>query len=119
MIINVLPLQENNLVMKKRLVFIGLLAVLLWGCTKPRKHVYVTYYGTIDIDTMHGIKDKDSNCFYIVNAEKLDSATANAIGLEGAYFVDFYKPSDSSYFRQMFGSDGGESDRIYYNPYNK
>ena len=41
------------------------------------------------------------------------------MGLEGAYFVDFYKPSDNSYFTQMFGSDGGSSDRIYYNPYDK
>ena len=103
--------------MKKAVLFILLLVLFFWGCSKPRQHIYSTWYGTIDTDTMQSIEDVDGESFYIVNVEEVDSSISHAMNLEGAYFVDFFKPADSSYFRQMFGNDGGESDRIYYNPY--
>lgn len=86
---------------------------------KEKQHIFHTYYGDIDTDTLPSITDDDGLPYYIVKVEKMDEAVSDAIGLEGAYFVDFFKPSDESYFRMVFGSDGGRSEKIYYDPYKE
>ena len=101
--------------MKKLLGIFSVL--LLLGCTK--QHVLHTYFGDIDTVVRQGIHDEDGQLYYIVNVEMIDSAICIAMGLDGAYFADFYKPSEDAYFRMMFGSDGGSSERIYYDPYSK
>ena len=94
-----------------------LLLLVCFGC--KRQHVYKTFYGTIDTDTMSAFTDLDGDTYYVVHRHYADSITADAMGLDSVCFVDFYNPTNNSYFVQVFGSDGGWSDRIYYDPYDK
>ena len=105
----------------KELIYIMFTILLVIGCghSKPaeeRQHVFHTYYGDIDIDTIPPVQGDDGRSFYLVNVEKADTAITKAIGLEGAYFVYVYEPSDSAYYMKLIGSDGGYSDWILCDP---
>ena len=105
--------------MKKFAIGFGILIVLaiVIGSNDFReKHVFNTYYGAIDTDTMVAIQDDDGEDCYIVNSWKMDSAVSDGMGLEEMYHVIYYKPSKDVYFTMMFGSDGGKSAKIYFNP---
>lgn len=97
----------------KKFILIIVVVLSIVGC---REHVYHTYYGDIDTDTMPAIHDLDSSLYYTLKITELDSAQSAAMGLEGVVEIIFYSPSKNSYFFQLFGSDGGSSQRFYFNP---
>lgn len=99
--------------MKKVLIILSI--IMLLGCTE--QHILHTYYGDINTKAIQGFLDTDSQIYYAINVEKVDKEICEAMGLDSACFVDFYKPSEDTYFRMLLGSDGGSSERIYYNPY--
>ena len=96
-----------------KIILLLLLVLQLISCRN--EGVYHTYYGDICIDTMQAIIDEGSPS-YIVRVRPLDSIQAKAMGLEEVIEVIFYKPLENEYFMQMYGNDGGESARIYFNP---
>ena len=102
--------------MKKacKIILLVAIASICWACRE--QHVFHTHYGDIDTDTMFAITDTDGSDYYLINAEMMDSNIAAAMQLEGMYMVIFYNPSKDSYFRKIYGSDGGESARVYFDP---
>lgn len=81
-----------------------------------RQHVYHTYYGDIDTDTMEALISPDGFKYYIVHTTILDSAQAAAMGLDSLWLHDYYIPSQDKYFTVAHGSDGGSSKDVYFNP---
>ena len=97
--------------MKKILL---ILLVLLAGCT--RTHVYHTYYGDIDIDSLTAFEDVDGKPYYAIKCVDMDSSIAKAMGVDTLYNIIFFKPSTEEYFNMMVGNDGNSSARIYFDP---
>ena len=98
--------------MRKMLLLFTVL--LVTGCS--RQHVYHTYYGDIDTDTMQAFYSPEGFNYYIVHTTVFDSAQAAAMGLDSLWLHDYYIPSQDKYFTVALGSDGGSSPKIYYNP---
>lgn len=103
--------------MKKWTVVAIMALMALIGCRK--RHIYHTYYGDIDIDTMEVFTDEDGTLYYAVHTTMLDSLQAAAMGLDSVWLVDYYIPSQNKYFMMANGSDGGGSPKVYYNPENE
>lgn len=101
----------------KKLSFLLSLVLLLFGC--ERKHVYHTYYGDIDVDTMLALPEKDGSAYYTIKSAYLDSTITSEMQLETVLEVIFYNPSQDKYFTKWYGSDGGSSSRIYFDPYKE
>lgn len=89
--------------------------ISLVGC---RQHVYHTYYGDIDTDTMPAICDYDNTLYYTLKITELDSIETSVMGIDSMVEIIFYNPSNDSYFFQLVGNDGGSSNRQYFNPYS-
>ena len=98
--------------MKKLLLLFTILVMAACG----RQHVYHTYYGDIDIDTMQAFVSPDGFKYYAVQTTVLDSAQAAAMGVDSMCLVNYYIPSQNKYFTMALGSDGGSSPMIYYDP---
>ena len=62
--------------MKKLLLLFTILVMAACG----RQHIYQTYYGDIDIDTMQTFVSPDGFKYYAVQTTVLDSAQAATIG---------------------------------------
>ena len=99
----------------KRILLILIGILVLHSCKEH--HVYHTYYKAIDIDTIQGIPDSDGEMYYPIMYTPMNSSIADAMGLEHVFNVIFYKPSKDLYSTTVFGSDGGNSARIYFNPF--
>ena len=98
--------------MKNLLLLFTILIMAACG----RQHVYHTYYGDIDIDTMQAFVSPDGLKYYAVQTTVLDSAQAAAMGVDSMCLVNYYIPSQNKYFTMALGSDGGSSPMIYYDP---
>lgn len=106
--------------MKK--VFFGIVVIFVLfelfvlGCR--RKHVFHTFYGDIDTDTMTAIYE-DTCTYYLIKQNAVDSTLSKAMGLDYIEQVIFYTPDKDLYFMKWYGSDGGSSARIYFDPYKE
>lgn len=100
--------------MKKLIISIVLLIFL--GCRE--QHVFNTYYKQIDVDTLQAIPDRDGLPYYIIKSIRLNDSVSSAMCLDRMFEVIFYKPSNNTYFTVVFGNDGGQSGRVYFNPYS-
>lgn len=94
--------------MKKILTILPLIMVLciFQGCKNkknnniPRKHVYYTYYGLVDLDTVTDIQHWDNKKWYRVRYSEKDSFDFDG---EWKYIYgpinNYYCPTDNSYIQ--------------------
>ena len=99
--------------MKK--LYLLLLVLLFISCRE--QHVFNTYYKQIDTDTLQAVPDKDGSVYYPLFGRYMDKGGADAMELDSLFEVVFYKPSTDEYFTMVFGNDGGQSARVYFNPF--
>lgn len=103
--------------MRKLLIILPLMVLLclLQGC---RKHVYHTYYGDIDIDTMEVMSyDFDDSPCYVVKV--IDSLTVEKTGGyagHGSIFI-YYNPHKNIYNEQFPANDEHGNAVIEFNPH--
>ena len=101
--------------MKRIIPIVVLILLMMTSC---EQHVFHTYYGDIDTDTMTAYYENKIP-FYILEKKDIDTVLSNAMGLDRAIQVVFYIPSENKYFMKWYGSDGGRSARIYFDPYKE
>ena len=97
----------------KKLV-ICILGIILLGCSQ--KNILHTYYGDVATDTLAVWCDEDKSLCYVLKTTKLDSLESAVMGLDSMVEVIYYNPSKDVYSFQLFGSDGGSSLRINFDP---
>ena len=103
----------------KKIMFI---IVLLLEFTACRQHVYHTYYGDIDIDTMEValIEIKDNQPCYRVFSKDIDSVE-KALGVWGYIYGPlkyYYCPAKDTYYR-TFPDNQGNAVLRGYDPYTE
>ena len=91
-----------------------LLLLALLGC--KRQHVYHTFYGTIDTDTLEAVENWEDSQWYPVVTTALEDTVAHAMGLSSMWEIIYYSPAQDKYFFELYGSDGGSSSRITFDP---
>ena len=97
--------------MKKILLII---LVGLIGCS--RQHIYHTYYGDINIDSIQGVLDIDGSVYYNIQVIPLDPVLSKACGKDTIYNVISFNPSKNVYFNRMIGNDDSYGPRVYFDP---
>ncbi len=102
--------------MKKLLLFFTILSILS-AC--GRQHIYHTYYGIIDTDTMEALISPEGFKYYAVHTTVLDSAQAAVMGADSMWLTDYYIPSQNKYFTTAHSSNGNSSPKVYFNPINE
>lgn len=103
----------------KKLLFVIALITMVIGC---RRHIYHTYYGDIDIDTMTVIfyDLKDSLPCYQVGTSELDSIE-KVPGIWGYIYgpIRYYYCPQKDVYYYTFPDNQGNSNLRGYNPHTK
>ncbi len=100
----------------KKILIIAVIVMSVIGCRK--QHVFHTFYGDIDIDTMKPVKRDGAPDYYVVHVERYNSL-AEKSGLEWLVVAHFYAPEDNTYYCRVIDSDGNYGDGIMYDPYGE
>ena len=89
--------------MRKLVILLTIL--MLVGC--GRQHVYHTYYGDIDTDTMEAkLIDDNSPCYIVYTTEK--DSVEKAPGIWGYIYgpiIVYYNPSKNVYYKKFHSND--------------
>lgn len=110
--------------MKKLAYFLIIIASIL-GCKKSvpeyadyNQHVYHTFYGDIDIDSIEPIESWGDTCWYPVAYTLLDSTICKALDTDSIIEVIYYSTAQNLYFFQLVGNNGISSGKFTFNPYD-
>ena len=102
--------------MKKIIPIIAIVLLTMTGC---REHVYHTYYGDIDIDTMEVAYTRDGFDWYLVRSAEKDSFNWNG---EWKYIYgpikDYYCPANNLY-EETFPDNQGNTIITEIDPYHQ
>ncbi len=107
--------------MKKCFIVLGLVLLFTTACCRheERQHVFHTYYGDIDIDTMEISFNRDSHNWYLVR--QCDKDSFNWDGewkyLKGP-IMDFYCP-DLNIYEEEFPDNQGRRIVAEIDPYTR
>lgn len=103
--------------MKKILIILPLMFAFcfLQGC---RKHIYHTYYGDIDIDTMqiNSYDFDDSPCYIVKTIDSLTVEEAEGYVGHGAIII-YFNPYKKTYYKQFPTNDEHGNVIVDFNPY--
>ena len=101
-----------------RIILVCLISCLLFSCSNKeqsdRKHIYHTYYGTIDTDTLDALVDKDGSLMYVILRYETKRWFAHAAGANKAWVSEYYNPTHNRYFSVIYDDKGYVGPRCYY-----